>query len=260
MKIDTRLYELGFEIEYLPAWPCPECKVGNLHAPENGIKTFEYPSSHKQKDEYAFEPNWILGNFVGILNCSNQKCKCTAVIAGEMFYDGVPEDVPGYPNEHQMVDKEHIAIRYFNPPLEIINIPDYVTDANTISCLKESFKSFWNDSASCASKIRNVVAAIMDEQKIPGTTRNKKGEEVHVHLHTRLEQFEKIHPEIAEDLIATKWIGNEGTHELDSLSRKQVLLAYEILHQCLDKLYNPRPAEIKKIVKEINKNKGTKKK
>ncbi len=258
MKIDRKLYLVGFEIGYLPSWICPECKAGNLHPPEDGIKTFEYPSSKKLYFEEG-EPEWIRGCFTGTLVCSNKKCNCTAVISGDMFVEPVPESVPGYPGEHEMVPREHIAIKYFNPPLEIIAIPDYLKDEKIILCLRKSFTSFWADSSSCANKIRITVEAIMDERGIPKNLTNKKGEAVYYPLHAKIKAFEKTNPEVAELLLAIKWIGNDGSHELEELTREDVLIAYEILQQSLDKLYNTRPAELQKIAQEINKNKEAKK-
>jgi Domain of unknown function (DUF4145) len=257
MKIDKRLYERFYELGYLPDWTCSQCKSGKLVSPEKGIKTFEYKSSKDEHENDGWEPEWIRGNFVGILNCSNSKCKCTTVISGGMFVEQavVSMDEPPY---HTMEATEHIVPNYFNPPLEIIPIHDYYKP-QIIDCLKESFKVFWNDSSGCANKIRITVEAIMNEQKIAKTTKNKKGERVQIKLHQRLEIFEKSNPDVAELLFAIKWIGNEGSHDLEGLERNDIITAYEILHQALERLYNDHPVKVLKMAKRINKNRGVKK-
>lgn len=247
MRIDSRLYDTGYEVDDLPLFICTECKKGNLRVPRNGIKIYEYPSSKRRKNDPKWHYFMIEGNFNGTLVCDNKKCGCVAVISGNSYVDNIVE-------EHGMAGElvDHIAIRFFDPAPEIIPIENYVTEENIITCLKESFKSFWGDTSACAGKIRNVVAAIMDAHNV---SKNKPGGG-YLPLDKRIETFGKStgKEEIAENLLAIKWIGNDGTH--DKISNYDVLFAYEIVYYSLDKLYNPRPSYLKKRVKEINKNKG----
>jgi hypothetical protein len=160
---------------------------------------------------------------------------------------------------HTMVSAEHIDPKYFNPALEIISVPDYLP-TNIASCLRESFKLFWADNSACANKIRIMVEAIMTEQGVPNSFLSKKRKRVRHTLHSRIVAFQKKNTDVGELLLATKWIGNEGSHELNTLKREDLLIAYEIVHQCIEKLYNRRPGKLLKIAKKINKNKGISKK
>jgi len=259
MKIDRKLYPDFCELKYYPEWNCPECNAGKLSILDNGLKTYEYPSSLSLHSEDAWEPEWIRGSFIGILNCGNNKCKCKVVFSGDMFVEPTPVEIDEEPY-YTMEAVEHITPKYFNPPLEIIPVPDYLPD-NIAGCLRESFKFFWADNSSCANKMRIMVEAIMTDQRIPNSHINKKKHKrVRNTLHTRIEIFKKKNLEIGELLLATKWIGNEGSHELNALKREDILIAYEIIHQCIEKIYNRRPVELLKIAKKINKNKGIKKK
>lgn len=259
MKIDRKLYPDYCEIKYYPDWHCPECNAGKLSVADNGLKTFEYPSSLKLHDDDAWEPEWIRGCFIGILNCSNNKCKCKVVFSGDTFVEDTVIEIDEEPY-HTMGAAEHIAPKYFNPPLEIIPVPEYLPDKVAV-CLRESFKFFWADNSSCANKIRIMVEVIMTEQGIPTShIDKKKHKRVRHTLHTRIVEFQKKNNEVGELLLATKWIGNEGSHELNVLKREDVLIAYEIIHQCIEKLYNRRPGELLKIAKKINKDKGIKRK
>jgi hypothetical protein len=253
------LYFDYFELAHIPEWTCPECNSGKLHASENGIKTIEYPSSIKQRDEREWEPFWVRGSFLGILQCSNIKCKSKTIFAGDMFVEAAVVEIEEEPN-FVMEHVEHIRPKYFNPPLEIISYPKNLND-KIVVCLKESFKLFWSDNSACANRIRVAVEEIMNDKGVPKYSRSKTtNSRTKLTLHHRIELYQKDNEEVGELLLAIKWIGNEGSHELNILTRNDILTAYEILHQCLDKIYNKRNLEILKIAKKINKNKGIKKK
>jgi len=67
-----------------------------------------------------------------------------------------------------------------------------------------------------------------------------------------------IKPDIADFLLAIKWIGNTGSHT-GKLERIDVLEAYELLELSLNKLYDDTEIKLSKISKEIIKRKGTRK-
>ena len=79
-----------------------------------------------------------------------------------------------------------------------------------------------------------MVDAIMTDQGIETSIVSKKAKEVELTIHNRIELFEKKNPEVAEMLMAIKWIGNEGSHELKGLTRENVVIAYEIIYHCIE--------------------------
>jgi len=260
MIVDKNIVQEHFDPKHIPEWKCPECKSGILTVPDNGLKTYEYPSSLKLHYDEAWEPEWISGNFVGLLNCSNNKCKCKVVFAGDMFVEPTMGDEIDEPPYYINVNAEFVTPKYFNPALEIIPLTKVLPEKVSAGLL-DSFKVFWSDSATCANKIRITVELIMDDQKIPLTHWNaKKTKRINYKLHERILLFQKKNNAVGELLLAVKWIGNEGSHELNTLSRSDMIVAYEILAQCLDKIYNKIPDEIIKIAKKINKSKGIKRK
>lgn len=103
-----------------------------------------------------------------------------------------------------------------------------------------------------------MVDAILNEQGIENSTLDRNGTKVDLKLHKRIELYKKENEEVANLLMAIKWIGNEGSHELNGLDREKIIIAYEIIHHCLEKLYNTRLEELRKIANRINEQKGTK--
>lgn len=87
----------------------------------------------------------------------------------------------------------------------------------------------------------------MIEQKIEKFPKN---------LNKRIDkEFRKKESELADLILAVKWIGNEGSH-LGSLKRQDIIDAYSILEHALNKLYDDREKMIKNKATKINKHKG----
>ena len=74
-------------------------------------------------------------------------------------------------------------------------------------------------------------------------------------MHQRLDEYKKRDPEMADVLMAVKWIGNVGSHK-DALSIDDVLLGAEILGLALHNLYDKRDAELLRSARRIVKSKG----
>ena len=61
--------------------------------------------------------------------------------------------------------------------------------------------------------------------------------------------------EVAEHLLAIKWIGNSGSH-VGELSQKDLLDGFELVEYALEKLYSKNEERLNQMTKEINKRKG----
>jgi hypothetical protein len=68
------------------------------------------------------------------------------------------------------------------------------------------------------------------------------------------------HNNLKELLVAIKWLGNAGSHNSTEITRDDVLDAYEIMALVLKQVLSSDEAHVKKMVKEINKKKGPRKK
>jgi len=87
------------------------------------------------------------------------------------------------------------------------------------------------------------------------TAINKNRKRQSLNLHQRIVKFKAKEPEIANYLLALKWIGNQGSHSNIELSKKELVDAYKILEVSLIDLYDKTRLEVNKLTKKINKNK-----
>ena len=71
-------------------------------------------------------------------------------------------------------------------------------------------------------------------------------------LDKRIKEFEKTHVDIADKLLATKIIGNSGSHVAE-ISKDDVIDAYEILEYVLEELFTrkARQVEVQAIASNI---------
>jgi len=84
---------------------------------------------------------------------------------------------------------------------------------------------------------------------------NNKGKRNSLNLHSRLELFKKNQPQIADHLLAIKWIGNSGSH-IGKIEKVDILDAFELLEYSLNKLYDNSEKRINNLAREINRVKG----
>ncbi|MDO9209663.1 MAG: DUF4145 domain-containing protein, partial [Deltaproteobacteria bacterium] len=103
-----------------------------------------------------------------------------------------------------------------------------------------SFALAWQDFSSAGNKVRVAIEDLIEELS-PGL--NGK-------LHNKLEAFKKVNPEVADMLMAVKWIGNAGSHTSD-LKECDLAVAYQVMEEVLRKLYG-RDQLLKAIVGKIN--------
>jgi len=206
----------------------------------------------RAEDEY-WEVEWINLDFIGALKCRN--CSNYTMFGGvgnvEHFvdYDQITGEMDeGYYNS--------LKPRYFQPPLYLFTIaedcPQIVKDE-----IISSFKLFWFDLSSCANKIRISLELLLNHEKVKRFIISK-GKRNKITLHNRIAEFKKKKPEVASYLEAIKWIGNSGSH-IGNLRRIDLLEAYELLEHSLNKLYNDKEPQLKKMSKEIIARRGIRK-
>jgi hypothetical protein len=258
MAITRAVWENRFTEDNIPSWTCPSCNHGKLTSEKKTIKKFEAISSKNARKNEDWEPDWIFGQFTGVLTCNNKKCGDIVIVTGRMNVHGdyeQDEQFEGY----DLVFVEYLYPKIFIPPLNIFNIhKDVPKDiSNTI---RDSFNLFWIDTSSCGNKIRTVVELIMDEHKVTKIYTNRGKRREHS-LHKRIELFKAQKPDEGQMLMAIKWIGNSGSHVNDELNKDDILDAYEMLEYVTTKLYEKDTQRIKALSKTINKRKkpiGTK--
>ncbi|MCF2447621.1 DUF4145 domain-containing protein [Dyadobacter sp. CY345] len=252
MPIKRTPYLNEFSLDNIPAWICPSCQRGVLTNDLKEVKTHEKASSRAAHNHEAWEPEWMVGCFSGVLSCSNSTCKEKIGILGHYrcirhdYYD----EVTGEP---EMDIFEILTPTTFNPPIHIFHVNDEVPEAIRIEIIS-AFNLYWMDTASCANKIRVVVEKIMDSLKVVKTYKSPNKRKSYS-LHQRIEFFKTNFPQYADSLMAIKWIGNSGSHNNDSLNKNDILDAFEILEYVLGNIYETHTTRINKLTKTINKRK-----
>jgi hypothetical protein len=252
MAITRIIFKNTFQEKSIPNWICPSCYKGALVIVNKSLIFYENANSLSARGHEAWEPEWIKGIFFGLLKCSNSLCNETVVITGN-FDSELDYEYNYETNRNEMVLYKKLTPTYFNPPLHIFQLNEYLP-SDIHDAIIGAYNIYWIDISSCANKIRIVVELIMDNLKIPKThlTKNKR---IRYKLHERIQLLSKSKPLQAESLMAIKWIGNSGSHSYLRLAKDDILDSFEILEHVTNELYEMTPKRISKLTKTINKRK-----
>jgi 5S rRNA maturation endonuclease (ribonuclease M5) len=242
-----------FNIEHLPQWFCPTCKIGIL---EIGEKTADIEQTAESK-ALRWHPNYdhefVEYTINALLKCNNKKCCETVMSIGSGRVDE-------YYNYSERGEETHDFVTlfkpiYFYPHLKIFNATEDVPEL-IVNMLDKSFALFFCDSDSCGNRIRACIEFLLDELKVPRVHRNKQDKEVRSNLHYRILHLPEEYEKIKGLLLAIKWLGNIGSHGNEGLTTKDTIDAYEILKVVLGIIYKPSDAHIFDLANKINEAKG----
>jgi hypothetical protein len=209
----------------------------------------ETAESEESHGHLAWEPHWVEGRFSCLMKgptCKNPSAVSGTYSAAEMYAD-MGEGEP------QMVPLITYTPTFFSDAPHVIEAPDAVP-ANIVEELETSFKLYWVSPEACANSIRSAVELLLTHFRVRRTTRNEKGKRVFLSLHSRIELFRRVNSELADALMAVKWIGNAGSHA-HPLKREDLLDGYQLMDHVLDELFVQRDKQIARLSREINRRK-----
>ena len=235
-------------------WPCPNCTSKALRLSKNKSINEETLESQEAHDHPDWGPEFIQEKFAGYLKCF--ACNDVIMFTGNSHLEAEMEFEPG-DDRPQEIWKRWYNPTFFEPPLHFFVLKDIYPESVRTEILS-SFKLFWCDLSSSANKIRVALEILMNEQGIKKTYLTRSRKRKNFNLHQRIEEFETKNKEVAEFLLAIKWVGNTGSH-LGNLSHEDILEAYQLLEHSLLLLYDDKEVKLKKITKEINSRKGVRK-
>ena len=235
-----------FSPSNLPPWRCPTCEDGALSRGKETLQVQETPESVKDRKNPDWEPDWIRQRFSLLLRCV--RCKEPVIVVGKV------ELVEDYDEEHGWGLSEAMRPTFFEPAVPAIQIPKKCP-VEIGGILREASSLFWSAPPAAGNRIRAAVERFMDDRKIPTTATSSKGKTEQLTLDARIKEFAKVNPELGQNLLAVKWIGNVGSHS-DKLTHEDVLDAFELVEHALEETFESKSERLKKLAASINLHKG----
>lgn len=146
--------------------------------------------------------------------------------------------------------------KYFEPPLQLIDIPEECPETVSVP-LRDSFRQFFSNPTSASNNVRISVEALLTSLGVKrfNTTNSKR---IFLSLHSRIDLLPSKHSELKEPLLAIKWLGNAGSHADSPISMDDVMDGYQLMDHVLQELYTQKSKKAKALAKLINKKKGPK--
>lgn len=235
-----------FGITSLPAWRCPSCTVGSLKLVPKSLLIKETVRSLSDYRHENWEPDWIEANYSALLKC----LQCDE----HVFTLGKTKAVEAYDDEYGWCLESALKPLFFQPSIQIIPVHDECPD-NVKTELISASSLFWSDVSASANRIRTALELILTHKKIKKTQSTRSGKRRVLSLHERIELFKSKNSQLAETMLAVKWLGNAGSHT-GSLNSNNVLDAFELLDHVIEELFVGKIKKIRKLTKGINKKKG----
>jgi hypothetical protein len=91
---------------------------------------------------------------------------------------------------------------------------------------------------------------LLTEQGVRRTTISKRRKREALSLHSRILEYRAKRPDVAELLLAVKWLGNAGSHPgTGTVSQEDLLDGFEMLEQVLDEVYRRTRARLATVRK-----------
>lgn len=229
----------------LPHWTCPTCGKGHFTPLNDKMQFIETGPSAAAHDHEAWEPEWILKRFAGFLQCSMPGCGEIAAVSGTSPSDFIED----WEAQTQFLLSRY-EVKSIDPAPLPIRLPDATPDAVSES-VKEAAALIWTSAEAAANQIRVAVEHMMDDLGVAATTPTGKA----LTLHKRIEEFQKTDAENGDVLLATKWLGNSGSH-VSGLNREDVLDAFDMIEFVLENRYGTTKKTLLAKVAAVNAKKG----
>ena len=118
--------------------------------------------------------------------------------------------------------------------------------------LRAAFRLFFADAGACAGRIRVALEKLMNHLGVQRRKKGSKGKSYDLSLHQRIEIYANATPELRDQLLAIKWLGNTGSHE-GQIVRDDVLSGFEVLEHVIGEILDRRAAKVKELAKQLTK-------
>lgn len=230
-----------------PLLPCPNC-TGSLALTQ--VQEIESRDSRVNRDHEGWEPEWIRGRFVAVPEC--QGCGEAVVVTGRYRVDmALTSDGRWYGDYDTFYEVEATS-----PGLRMVDVPERAPEIIRVLA-QEAAAVLWTSPPASASALRRAVEAMLDDLRVNKTGLTKQNKRERLKTHRRIELLSQSRPEVADGLMAVKWVGNEGSHEAKALRVEQVLDIADVFAYALRLVYDNRDQEIKRRIAKINRKRGS---
>ncbi|RMG98211.1 MAG: DUF4145 domain-containing protein [Chloroflexi bacterium] len=243
--MDRDIWASNITTDEAPPYSCPHCGVGTLEIVPKSLKKKETVASQKEHRNPDWDPEWIRYSFTAWLKCSRTECEQGVAVSGrgsvDVAYD--PEEGPEWYDSFEPL--------HFWPTLDIINIPDKTPD-DVAKELRSAFSLFKIDPSACANRIRVSLELLLDHLGVQRKKRTSGGKMKILTLHERIELLRPKNPDVCDQLIAIKWVGNTGSHSTFATT-SDLLDVFEILEHALSEIVSERSKQVSKLAKKLTK-------
>lgn len=249
MPIDRNIWILPFVKERFPPWPCPHCNGGILLLNQETFREEETIESIQDRNQEAWEPEWIHGLFTAHLRCSNTNCREIAVVCGSYKNLGWFDPDTGEDDFAKVLEPDFIC-----PTPDLFIIPKTCPEDIKLE-FRKAFSLYWSDLDAAGNRVRTVVELLLNYLKVRKRERTKKGKYRHLSLHDRILEFHPKNPDIGEKLLAIKWLGNIGSHG-NGLSKDDLIDDFEMIQFVFEELFERTRDRLSTMAKNIIRKKG----
>jgi hypothetical protein len=226
-----------------PPWPCPVCAAGVARLqPDTLVFEETVPSKYAHGGD-EFDPYSFDYGFTAWARCSS--CEQRFALGGR-----------GSVKQHEPDGDlgEYFWPLFCFPMPHIIAVPKGCPGAIALE-LEAAFSGFWSSPAACAGRMRVALELLLDHLRIQKKKRNNRGKFYGLSLHERVKLYSVRRPDIGQQLMALKWLGNSGSHGGD-LNRTDVLDAFEVLEHALGEIVEGHADRVVALAKRLTKKHG----
>ena len=241
MEIDRKTWSESFPKEAFPPWPCPGCSHGTLIVDNRSFIQGETAISIATDDFYE-------ESFACQMKCTYPRCSGSIIVCGATFLCGIKDSA----GDTKSVD--FCRPSYIYPTIDIFPIPSKCPE-NIVKEVKKAFSLYWCDTNAAGNRVRTSIELLMDYLKVKKRMLTKQGKYRQISLHDRILDYHPKNPDIGEQLLAIKWIGNTGSHS-SNLKKDDLIDDFEMLQFVLDDIFEMKRERLKAMAKGINKMKG----
>lgn len=209
-----------FPENHCPNWACPSCQSASMAIQEGTFHSEVIPDSVERWKKIDGELEDIRLVFSCLLKCERARCGTFVAVSGTGHVHQNQDDEDDEPYYHLF------QASLFTPTLPAFAIPAQCPH-KVAQPLMQSFSLFLNAPGAAANTIRIALEELMAAL---GVAKSRT-------LHARIDALpEKYGPHKAA-LMAIKWLGNAGSHEVDRVNTYDIEQAYRIIEFVLNKIY-----------------------